>query len=100
MIVVSGTMTFDPASHDRVLEAARTLTRETLSEKGCGTYEVWADPDQRGRFRLFEEWDSQESLTAHFASPHFQAFGGRLGELGMEAMDVHRYIDPTVAELF
>lgn len=100
MIVVSGIMTFDPASHDRVVELARTLTHETLKEPGCRTYGFWADPDTRGHFRLFEEWDSQEALTAHFATPHFAAFGSSLGDLGLADMDVHRYIDPEVAALF
>jgi quinol monooxygenase YgiN len=100
MIVVSGIMAFDPASHERIIALARTLTRETLKEPGCRTYGFWADPDARGRFRIFEEWDSQEALTEHFAAPHFAAFGAGIGDLGLVNMDVHRYINPEVAELF
>lgn len=65
MIVVSGVMTFNPSIHDRVVERARTLTAETLKEPGCRTYGFWTDPDVPGRFRVFEEWDSQEALTGH-----------------------------------
>jgi quinol monooxygenase YgiN len=71
MIVVSGVMTFNPSIHDRVVERARTLTAETLKEPGCRTYGFWTDPDVPGRFRVFEEWDSQKALTGHFAAPHF-----------------------------
>jgi quinol monooxygenase YgiN len=80
MIVVSGVMTFSPSIHDRVVERARTLTAETLKEPRCRTYGFWADPDVPGRFRVFEEWDSQEALTEHFAAPHFSAFGQNLNE--------------------
>jgi quinol monooxygenase YgiN len=100
MIVVSGVMTFDAASHDRVLELARTLATESRKEPGCRTYGFWTDPDVPGRFRVFEEWESQAALTAHFATPHFAAFGGGLGDLGLVGMDVHRYIEPEVADLF
>jgi quinol monooxygenase YgiN len=100
MIIVSGIMTVDPSSHDRMVELARTVSIESLKEPGCRAYGLWIDPDRRGRFRIFEEWESQEALTDHFATPHFVAFGGSLGELGLADMDVHRYIDPQVADLF
>ncbi len=100
MIIVSGIMTVDPSSHDALVEAARTVSTESLKEPGCRAYGLWADPDVRGRFRIFEEWDSQEALTEHFGTPHFASFGSALGELGLVGMDIHRYIDPEVADLF
>lgn len=100
MIIVSGIMTVGPSSHDRMVELARTVSTESLKEPGCRAYGFWADPDVRGRFRVFEEWDSQEALTEHFATPHFAAFGSGLGDLELDSMDIHRYIDPEVADLF
>jgi quinol monooxygenase YgiN len=100
MIMVTGIMTFSPSSHDRVVQLARTLATESLQEPGCRAYGFWMDPDVRGRFRIFEEWDSQEALTEHFATPHFAAFGAGLGEGDLVSMDVHRYIEPAVADLF
>ncbi len=100
MIIVSGVMTVDPAKHDRMVELARDVAAASLEEPGCRAYGFWADPDQPGRFRVFEEWASQEALTEHFAAPHFAAFGEGLGEVGVTSMDVHRYIDPEVADLF
>jgi len=100
MIIVSGIMAVAPASHDRMVELARTLAAASLQEPGCRTYGLWADPDVPGRFRIFEEWVSQEALTEHFATPHFATFGAALGELDLVEMNIHRYIDPEVAELF
>jgi quinol monooxygenase YgiN len=100
MIIVSGIMTVSPSSHDRMVELARTVLTESLKEPGCRAYGLWADPDVRGRFRIFEEWDSQEALNEHFATPHFAAFASSLGELELAGMDIHRYIDPEVADLF
>jgi quinol monooxygenase YgiN len=100
MIIVSGIMTVSASSHDRFVELAGQVARQSLEEAGCRVYGVWADPEERGRFRIFEEWESQEALTAHFATPHFAAFGAGLGEVELLGMDVHRYIDPDVADLF
>lgn len=100
MIIVSGTMSFNPESHDAVVEAASAVAAASLAEPGCRTYGFWASTEERGTFRVFEEWESQEALTEHFALPHFVEFGGRLGDLGLTGMDVHRYIDPEVADLF
>jgi quinol monooxygenase YgiN len=100
MIVVSGVMTFKPPIHDVVVDRARELTCETLKEPGCRTYGFWADPDMRGRFRIFEEWDSQDALTAHFRAPHFAAFGQSFGTGDLISMDVQRYIEPHVENLF
>lgn len=100
MIIVSGIMTVGPSSHDRMVDIARTVSTESLKEPGCRAYGLWADPDVRGRFRIFEEWGSQEALTHHFGTPHFAAFGRGLGELELASMDIHRYIDPEMADLF
>jgi len=54
-----------PLVHDRMVELARTVSTESLKEPGGRAYGLWADPDVRGRFRIFEEWDSQEALTEH-----------------------------------
>lgn len=100
MIIVSGVLSFDPSVHDKALRLAGALADATLREPGCRAYGFWMDPEVRGRFRIFEEWDSQEALTDHFATPHFAAFGQGFEEGELNSMDVHRYIDPIVAELF
>jgi quinol monooxygenase YgiN len=69
MIIVSGVMTFSPSVHDRVVELSHTLASETVKEPGCRTYGIWADPGALGRFRIFEEWDTQGALTEHFSAP-------------------------------
>jgi quinol monooxygenase YgiN len=100
MIIVSGIMTVSPSSHDRLVQLARTLAADSLEEPGCRAYGFWSDPEVRGRFRIFEEWDSQAVLTEHFATPHFISFGTSLADVELLGMDVHRYIDPVVADLF
>jgi quinol monooxygenase YgiN len=100
MIVVSGVITIDPANHDQLVAAGRAVAEASRQEAGCLEYGFWADPDQLGRFRVFEEWASQQALEEHFAAPHFIEFGAALGEVGVRDMDVHRYLDPEKRDLF
>lgn len=100
MIIVSGIIAVDPSDHDRVVAMARDVAAASLEEAGCHAYGFWAHPDQPGRFRVFEEWESAQALEDHFATPHFQAFGAALAGVTVTEMDVNRYVDPTVTGLF
>lgn len=95
MIIVSGTLEIDPARRDRAIEAGETMAAASREEPGCLAYGFWADPVALHRFRVFEEWESEEALTAHFATPHLAAFAAAFSELGVHNTDVHRY---TVTE--
>ena len=70
MIVIAGHVALDPARRDAAIAAAREMMRETRREPGCISYTFSADLDEPGRFRIFEEWEGDEALRAHFTSPH------------------------------
>ena len=74
MLVVTGRMTIKQAQMPDLLAAASTMAAETTAEVGCGAYHFGVDVDDRAVVHLFEQWDSPESLDAHFATPHFSAF--------------------------
>ena len=73
-----------------MLEAAEPLMRASEAEDGCDTYLMMADPLDPGRVRIFERWQSEEALAAHFAEPHCQ-FGAAMGGLGVTGSDVVKY---------
>ena len=50
--------------------------------------------------RVFEQWESQEALDLHFASPHMEKFRKTLGELGITGMDMKRFEIESVGPLF
>ena len=41
---------------------------------------------------MFEKWQSQADLDAHFATPHMAEFGAALGSCGVTGMDVKKYV--------
>lgn len=91
MIVIAGRVVVDPAKVDAALPVAREMVAATLEESGCAAYKFSADLDEAGVFHIFEEWESQESLDAHFASPHMAKFQGAIGKLGVVELSVWRY---------
>lgn len=91
MIIVSGTLTIDPAKIDRAKELTSTLVAATLQEAGCAQYGYWQSLEQPGVIRVFEQWADEDALNTHMGTPHMAEFMGSVGELGITAVDIIRY---------
>lgn len=74
MIIVSGAMQLNPDHVGQALGHVRPLLAATRSEPGNREYGFWLDPDVPGSIHLYEEWETQEAIDAHNASPHLAAF--------------------------
>jgi len=91
MIVISGILELDPSKIDLAVELTNTLCAATRDEPGNVTYEYWRDPNNAGRVRVFEEWESDDAINAHMASPHMADFLGAAGDIGITGVDISRY---------
>ena len=91
MIVIAGHVTIDAAKLDVAVPAAHEMMAETRKEAGCGAYVFSQDLAEPGCFRIFEEWESQEALDAHFKAPHMAKFQAAMAGFGVKEMVVHKY---------
>jgi quinol monooxygenase YgiN len=91
MLIVAGEIEIDPARREDAIAAAREMMEATRREAGCAQYVFTADLSDPGRFRIFEEWESEAALDVHFASPHMAAFQQRIGSLGVRGMRIQKY---------
>ncbi|MDH3425060.1 MAG: antibiotic biosynthesis monooxygenase [Acidimicrobiia bacterium] len=91
MIIVAGIFTFDPAHQSAFVAAAGRVAEATRTEDGCISYEFFADLAEEGRVHLFEEWEEEHHLLAHFEAPHFAEFSRELDAIGIRSRDVNRY---------
>ncbi len=57
----------------------------------AGTVRFYADIADPDTFLLFEEWESDEALRAHFGTPHMAEFNGALSGLVASPPRVMRY---------
>jgi quinol monooxygenase YgiN len=91
MIVIAGHFVLDPGKREQAIAAAREMMSETRKEEGCISYTFSAELDEPGRFRIFEEWEGEEALNAHFAAPHMARLQKAMGGLDVREMKVQRY---------
>ncbi len=70
LYVSAGLVLTEGADRDFAVERIETLVQATVQEPGCRHFEVLAHRDDKQRFTLWEHWDNEEALQAHFQAPH------------------------------
>jgi quinol monooxygenase YgiN len=91
VIIVAGTVDFDPTQRDAALRAASALFTATRAQPGCLDYVWCADPSSEGRVYVFERWSDTPALAAHLAGPCYAGMLGVLGRHGLRGANVAKY---------
>ena len=91
MLVLAGTIAFDPERSDDMLAAVAIVVEATRIEEGCLEYVIAADPLVAGHLNLFERWESAEHLGAHQKADHSRTFQRSLRDCGMAGVSIDRY---------
>jgi quinol monooxygenase YgiN len=91
VILIAGTVDFDPARRDAALRAAAPLLEPTRAQPGCLAYAWSADPVEAGRVHVFEAWADEAALAAHFDGPWYKSMLGVLAAHGLRGADVAKY---------
>ncbi len=75
MIIVAGFLDFaNGAARDAVLAESAPLQQATRDEEaGCEAYCLSADPTCETSVQVYELWQDEASLAAHFEHPYFHA---------------------------
>ncbi len=91
VILIAGTVEFDPAQREAALRAASQLFAATRAQPGCLDY-VWsADPSSASRVYVYERWQDTECLAAHLAGPCYRGTLEALGRHGLRSANVAKY---------
>jgi quinol monooxygenase YgiN len=77
MVIIVGSLRFDPSDRAEVLTALAEVTEASRRDPGCVEYSWAEDLESPNTFRFFECWESQDLLDAHLAAPHEVVFGER-----------------------
>ncbi len=89
MLIIAGSIT--TGSRDAFLTAVAPMVAATHTEAGCREYAFSPDPDNDDRILLFELWDDQEALDAHFATEHMAEFQRAMAGIEVAGMDIKKY---------
>ncbi len=93
MIIIAGTIDFKDREHrDLAVEKSQPLQQATRDdEPGCQAYCFAPDPCVDNRVQVYELWDDQASLAAHFDHPNYHNMRIMLGENGLTGADNSKY---------
>lgn len=91
MIIIAGTVDVDPKRREAALEAGVRHVEATRVQKGCVDYAWSADPLVAGRIYVYERWESEAALAAHFDGPHYRAMRDTIAAHGLRGADVAKF---------
>jgi quinol monooxygenase YgiN len=74
VIVVTAHARVKPEARDEAIAAARKMRDASIAEPGCQEYGFWFAFDDENSLLVFERWDDQAALDAHFQTPHLAEF--------------------------
>lgn len=97
MIIIAGTVNVDPDRRAAALEAGKPHMKATRAQRGCLDYSWSADGLVPDRIYVFERWESEADLKAHFDGPHYKAMLSTISEHGLSGVDVLKY-RPAIVE--
>lgn len=102
MIIVAGTIDLaDPASRDDAIAGSLRFQEATRrDEPGCLAYCFAVDPLVEGRIQVYELWQDEASLAAHFQHPNYLGMREYLTSLGLRAADNRKYRVDRVAPVY
>jgi quinol monooxygenase YgiN len=94
MIIVVATIDFaDQASRDAAVEASKPVQWATRAdEPGCHAYCFGADPCVDTRVQVYELWEDEASLAAHFQHPNYHEMRRVLRDKGIVATANRMYL--------
>jgi quinol monooxygenase YgiN len=98
LVVVEAAITVaNPADRQATLERSAPIQQATRDdEPGCLVYCFAADPCQDDLIQVYELWESEEALAAHFEHPNYLEMRTMLGAGGLKnAVSRKHRVDAT-----
>ena len=88
MIVVVGRVRTDGEKRAELIRVAQAVARASRDDEGCISYRFYEDTEVANDFVFIEEWESDDALRKHFATPHIAEFMQAVPATIVDAPDV------------
>jgi quinol monooxygenase YgiN len=93
MVIALALLSARPGHENDVESELRSLLAATSREDGVRGYSIARDPENRGRFVVYECYADASARAEHFASPHLRAALERLEPALLAEAPVVRFLD-------
>lgn len=90
-VLISAQIDVEPAGREAALKSAQPWIDGALAQPGCLHYDWSADLNDPARINVFEEWDSEAALAAHFAGPQYAGMLAHIGASGLKGSTSRKY---------
>lgn len=91
MLVVAGTVKVKPETRAEAVQAALKMAKASQAEAGCRSYDFYSDIEDPNTILIFERWESEAALLAHFQTPHMAEFNGAIPRFLAAPPSIIRY---------
>lgn len=93
MIIIAGYIDFEDGAkrNEAVMESMPLQQATRDDEPGCRAYCFAADPCVENRIQVYELWDDEASLAAHFEHENYLNMRMKLGSLGLIGADNNKF---------
>ncbi len=92
MIVLDVKFILKEECFDEAVAAMKAVAVDTLKENGCAEYRFTLPMNAGDPIVLFEEWESQDALNAHFETSHLAAFRAKMEQVLSVPPIIRRYV--------
>jgi quinol monooxygenase YgiN len=90
-IIIAAQIFVEPAGREAALKSAQPWIDGALAQPGCIHYDWSADMNDLTRINVYEEWESEDALAAHFAGPQYAGMRDHLGNSGLTSAASKKY---------
>ena len=80
-----------PGKGDELDRALKSLLAPTRAEKGCISYDAHRSKDNPDLFMMYETWESQDALDAHFQMPYLQDLVAKAPDLIEGSLNLQKF---------
>ena len=91
MIVVAVRVHVKAGKREEFIKLAQAMLEPSRDEKGCISYNFYADTQDTNGFIYFEEWESQDALKLHSRSSHYTQYSEQVPALLERSAEVRVY---------
>lgn len=99
-IIISAQIDIDAASRNEALQSCQKWIDGALAQKGCLHYSWSADLNNPTRINVYEEWESEADLQAHFQGPEYIGMLTHMGQFKMLGSSAHKFAVSAEAEVY
>jgi quinol monooxygenase YgiN len=99
MLVIAGTVKIKPEMRAEAMQAAVKMAKASQAEAGCKSYGFYADLADPNTFLIFEQWENEAALMAHFQTPHMAEFNSLIPKFLAAPPSIDRYDVSAVVKM-